>query len=223
MSKIFILMTLIGLVSCSGEQPVPGDVGDTKIFEPVVIQDDGPRAQVICDAIAANEGMLNVLVASNKEYSFTYAQKGCDDESLSESKVVPTRILKNGTSYYFSPKNGEAFGFSTVETSKDGVMQVLCNQSQILESPVRAAPNSKTAIWWTTFTDPVHCQSGFGNICINIQTGTSSDGYNYKIHTSEWIKFKVSDDNQGFFIERKLISKAGCKKGKTLEMRAKLK
>lgn len=223
MSKILLLIALLGLVSCGGEQPPVEQIGDTKTFEPVVTEGDPERVQVICDALAAKEGMLSVLVASAKEYTFSFAQKGCDEAEFPEAKLVPTRIQKSGSSYFFSSKNGEAFGFSDVETSKDGIMELICGWTGVLESPLRSSPTSKTAIWWTTMTDPAHCKSGFGNICINIQTGSSKDGYNYKIHSNEWIKFQVSDDNQGFFVERKLISSAGCSKGKRLEMRAKLK
>lgn len=223
MSKIFLLIALIGLVSCSGQQQVEDEIGDQRSFDPLINYEDNERVKVICDAIQAKEGMLNVLVSSAKEYSFNYSHKSCDDSAMSEEKIVPTKIMKNGNGYYFSPKNGEAFGFSDVETTKDGIMQLICNYGGTLESPIRSSPTSKTAIWWSTFTDASHCQSGFGNICINIQTGSSSDGYNFTIHTNEWVKFQVVDENQGFFLERKVISKAGCKKGKTLEMRAKLR
>lgn len=223
MSKILLLIALLGLVSCAGDERPLEEVGETKTFEPLVNYEDNERVRVICNALSAKEGKLNVLVASAKEYNFSFIQKGCDEEKLPAAKDVPTRIMKNSSGYYFNPKNGEAFGFSDVETTDDGVMKLICNFAGTLESPIRSAPTSKTAIWWTTFTDSSHCQPGFGNLCINIQTGSSKDGYNYGIHTSEWIKFKVMDDEEGFFIERKLISKSGCAKGKTLEMRAKLK
>lgn len=223
MSKFLLLIALLGLISCSGDQPVGNDIGEVKTFDPLINYEDNDRVKAICGALAAKEGMLNVLVASAKEYTFSYAQKGCEEEKMPEEKLVPTKILKNSAGYYFSSKNGEAFGFSDVETTNDGVMSLICNYGGTLESPLRSSPNSKSAVWWSTFTDSSKCQAGFGNLCINIQTGSSSDGYNYTIHTNEWIKFKVLDENQGFFIDRKLVSKAGCKKGKTLEMRALLK
>lgn len=223
MSKIFILIALLGLASCAGDQPVMDEVGETKTFSPLINYEDNERVRVICNALSAKEGKLNVLVASAKEYTFSFAQKGCDETKMPAAKDVPTRIMKNSSGYYFNPKNGENFAFSEVETTDVGIMKLICNFPGTLESPIRNTPTSKTAIWWSTFTDSSHCQPGFGNLCINIQTGSSKDGYNYSIHTTEWIKFKVMDAEEGFFIERKLISKSGCAKGKTLEMRAKLK
>jgi hypothetical protein len=223
MSKFLLLLALAGLVSCAGEQPIGETVGESKTFEPLINYEDNERVKVICEALVAKEGTLNVLVASAKEFTYGYAQKVCDEEKMPEMKDVPVKVMKSGKGYYFSPKNGENFGFSNVETSTDGVLNLICNYGSTLESPIRLSPTSKTATWWSTFTDATKCQAGFGTICINIQTGSSSDGFNYTIHTNEWIKFKVSGENQGFFVERKLVSNAGCKKNKTLEMKAVLK
>lgn len=223
MSKIFFVLSLLALAACTPtEQPADSN-GDSKYFEPVTNYEDNERVKVICNALSAKEGQLGVLVSSARQYTYTFAQKSCDASSLPEAKEVPVKINRNGDNFYFVPKNGEAFGFSNVETTVDGVMKSICNFGGTLESPVRSAPSSKTAVWWTTFTDSSHCQPGFGTMCIHLQTGSSSDGMNYKIHTNEWIKFKVLDENEGFFIERKLISTAGCSKKKNLEMRAKLK
>lgn len=223
MSKILLVLSLFALVACAPAEPIQDTVGDQKYFEPVINYEDNERVKVICNALSAKEGQLSVLVNSARQYTYSFAQKNCEGTSLPAAKDVPVKISRNGDNFYFAPKNGEAFGFSNVETTNDGVMKAICNFGGTLESPLKSSPTSKTATWWTTFTDSSQCQPGFGTMCIHLQTGSSSDGYNYKIHTNEWIKFKVLDENEGFFIERKLISSAGCAKKKNLEMRAKLK
>lgn len=220
----FLVLPLLLLISCVSEQkPSPDTVGDTKKFEPITNIEDNQRVLAICNALSAKESVLNILASSSKQFTFSFAQKNCDSDKMPEAKLVPTVITRSDANYFFKSKNGEAFGFNDVETSDSGVMKAICNFGGTLESPLRSAPSSKTAVWWTTFTDTKHCQAGFGNLCVHLQTGTSKDGYNYKINTNEWIKFKVMDTNEGFFIERKLISSAGCSKGKTLEMKAVLK
>jgi hypothetical protein len=223
MSKILLVLSLLVLASCNPSETPTDSVGDQKFFEPLTNYEDNDRVKVICNALSAKEGQLGVLISSARQYTYTFAQKSCEGTSLPVAKDVPVKIARNGSNYFFVPKNGEAFGFSNVETTDDGVMRAICNFGGTLESPVRPSPSSQTAVWWTTFTDSTHCEPGFGTLCIHLQTGSSKDGYNYKIHTNEWIKFKVLDENEGFFIERKLISSAGCAKNKNVEMRAKLK
>lgn len=223
MSKILLVLSLFVLVACAPQEPVQETVGEQKFFEPITNYEDNERVKVICNALSAKEGQLGVLVNSARQYTYTFAQKSCEAAALPDAKDVPVKISRNGDNFYFAPKNGEAFGFSNVETTEDGVMKAICNFGGTLESPIKTSANSKTAVWWSTFTDASQCQSGFGTMCIHLQTGSTTDGYNYKIHTNEWIKFKVLDENEGFFIERKLLSSAGCAKKKYLEMRAKLK
>jgi len=49
------------------------------------------------------------------------------------------------------------------------------------------------------------------------------DDFYYKIHTNEWLKIKITNDNRGFFKERKLISTAACSGKGFIEKRASLK
>lgn len=222
MSK-FLFLPLVLLVSCLPVEEKAEESGMKKWTQPLVNQEDNMRVQAICDALRAKSSVLNILVSSSKEYKFSFAQKNCDDSKMPAAKIVPTTITSSNGNFFFTPKNGETFGFKNVETADEGVMETICNYGATLESPIRPNPSSKIGIWWTTFTDSSKCQAGFGNLCIRIETGTTKDGMNYKINSEEYIKFKVMDQNEGFFIERKLVSTAGCKDGKKLEMRAVLK
>lgn len=223
--KRLLILPLLALVACvSEDKPVSDAVGVTRHFEPVIATvEDQERLRSICAALAAKEGQLSILASMNREYTFSYAQKDCYESSLPALKDVVTTIKRAGSSYIFSPKNNESFGFDNVETTTEGVMRELCRFGGAAESPVRERDSSSVGIWWTTFVSTQHCHPGYGTLCIHLQTGVTSDGRTYKINKDEWIKFKLIDPNQGFFVERKVVSSAGCSKGKTVEIKAILK
>lgn len=220
----FLFLPLLFLLSCVGEPAkTPDSTGDTVTFEPVTNLEDNERVKAVCKALANKENVLNVLASSGSEYTYSFSQKNCSDPALPEAKNVVVRIGRSDNNYIFKSKNGEAFGFTDIETASAGVMADICKFGGTLESPI--ATGSTGALWWTTFTASEHCQPGFGTICVHLQRATQASGDQYRIHTNEWIKFKLYDQNEGFFVERKLISSAGCKsaKGGKLEMKAILK
>lgn len=224
--KRFLILPLFVLVACVGgeTESTKDEVGVVRTYEPVVSSfGDQERLRAICQSLAVKESHLGILSSTNKEYKFSYGQKNCDDQTMPALKDVVTTIKKSGTSFYFSPKTSEAFAFTDVETTTEGVMKEVCRFGGAAESPVRDTDASSVAIWWTTYVSSEHCSPGAGNLCIHIQTGTSKDGRSYKITKDEWIKFNLQNENEGFFIERKLATSAGCSKGRTLEIKAKLK
>ncbi len=220
----FLFLPLIFLLSCVSEPAKnPDSVGDTVPFQPATNLEDNERVKAVCKALANKENILNVLSSSGSEYTYSFSQKNCGEQVLPAAKDVVVKVGRSDNGYIFKPKNGEAFGFSDIETTSAGVMAEICKFGGTLESPITSG--STGAIWWTTFTASEHCSPGFGTLCVHLQRGNSVDGQRYRIHTNEWIKFKLFDSNEGFFIERKLISSAGCKgvnRG-NLEMRATLK
>lgn len=223
MSKIIFLLSLLTLFACkieSSKQP-ENSTGETKQFFPVTNIEDNDRVQRVCAALRNKESVMNVLISSGNEYKFSYAQKGCGDSALPAAKDVTATIIQSDSRFLFKTKNGEQFGFTDVETAVQGVMKSICNFGGTLQSPIESSPGN--GLWWSTFVSTEHCQAGFGNLCVHLQRGSSRDGVNYKIHTNEFIKFKVLEDEEGFFIERKLISSAGCKDGKTVMMQAIMK
>lgn len=223
MSKIFLSFCLLALVACKIESTKQPDdsTGENKQFFPVTNLEDNERVQRICTALRNKESIMNVLISSGNEYKFTYAQKGCADSALPAAKEVTATIVQSDSRFMFRTKNGEQFGFTDVETAVQGVMKSICNFGGTLQSPIETSAGN--GLWWSTFVSGEHCQAGFGNLCIHLQRGSSRDGVNYKIHTNEFIKFKVLEEGEGFFLERKLISSAGCKSGQTVIMQAKMK
>lgn len=221
--KHFLIIGLIVLAACKiDSQKAPEDsTGDFRTFSPITNIEDNERVQKICSALRNKEAILNVLISSGSQYKFNYAQKGCADASLPAPKEVVTSIVQTDSGFIFRPKNGEAFGFSDVETSTKGALKEICQFGGTLESPILV--NSNNALWWTTFTDARYCQAGFGTLCIHLQKGTTRDGANFKIHTNEFIKFKVLEDGEGFFVERKVISSAGCSGSNRVMLEAQLK
>lgn len=223
--KRFLILPLFALVACVSESESTKDsVGNIRTFDPVMSTfEDQERLRAICQSLSVKESQLNILSSTNREYTFSYAQKNCDDSSMPAMKDVVTTIKKNGASYFFSPKNNEAFAFSDVETTYEGAMKQVCRFGGATESPLRDTDASSVAVWWTTFVSSEHCRPSAGALCIHLQTGTSKDGRNYKVTKDEWIKFKLQNENEGFFIERKLAASAGCTNGRTLEIKAQLK
>lgn len=220
----FLFLPLFFLLSCISEPAkTPDRIRETVPFQPITNIEDNERVKIVCKALENKENVLSVLSNSGTEYTYSFAQKGCNDPAMPAAKDVVVKIARADNGYIFKTKNGEAFGFTDIETANAGVMADICKFGGTLESPI--ASGKTGAVWWTTFSSSEYCQPGFGSICINLQRGNSTDGTNYRIHTNEWIKFKLYDQNEGFFIERTLISSAGCKsaKGGKLEMRAVLK
>lgn len=220
----FLFLPLIFLLSCVNEPAkTPDSTGDTVRFQPITNLEDNERIKAVCKALSNKENVLSTLSNSGAEYTYGFSQKNCSEAALPEAKNVVVKIGRSDNGYIFKPKNGEAFGFTDIETANAGVMADICRFGGTLESPIVSGATG--AVWWTTFTASEQCQPGLGTLCVHLQRGNSIDGANYKIHTNEWIKFKLFDNNEGFFIERKLVSTAGCKgikRGK-LEMRATLR
>lgn len=221
--KRFLLLPLLVLSSCVSETQKPSDtVGATRVYqESLSTVEDQERLREICLAMERKESELPILV--NSQYKFSYSRKGCNDTALPAEKIIVTTLKRSGMTYFFEGNDGQEFGFGQVETTTEGVMRQVCKFGGVSSSPVRESETSATAVWWSTFTSGEHCKPGFGTLCIHLQTGKTRDGINYAINSNEWIKFKIQDQNDGFFIERKLISSAGCKDGKELEIRAVLK
>lgn len=220
--KKFILLPLMAFVSCISEPQKPQDtVGSVRKFEPLVVTvEDSERIQAICRALGSKEDLLSVLVSTGTEYKFSYSQKGCADRELPVAKIVTTTLKRSDSNFVFDSKNGESFGFPDVETTKRGVMAEICQNAGRLISPMQTSRSG--AVWFTSFTASEHCQSDASGLCIHLQRGSVIDNVNYKIHTNEWIKFKITNEKRGFFVERKLISSANCSKG-SIEKSAVLK
>ena len=221
--KLFSIICLFGLVSCAQEQQKAiGTVNEVRNFEPITVSyEDSAKIQAICGALSSKAEVLDILVNNGTEYTFDYSQKGCDDKEPSEIKQVVATIQPSAENFIFKTKNGEAFGFSDVETSEKGIMAEICQNNGHLMNPIQTSRSG--AIWFTSFPSARDCQSDAYTACMYIQRGTVIEGTQYQIHTNEWVKFKVNGDKRGFFIERKMISSAGCGAGKTLSRQAVLK
>lgn len=224
MSK-FLLLGLFLLISCEGvEEKVSDTVGDVRRFDPVVLKDsDFKKVYGICQALAAKEDVLNILISNAAEYTFQYGQKNCNESKMPALKDVITTIQGFDPYYTFQSKNGQHFGFPNVETKSNGIMAEICQKvfrQGTIESPMTTRSG---AIWFTTVTASEHCKSDSKASCIHIQRGTLKSGYDYKIHTNEWMKVSLSGNRTGFFTERKLISSASCDRKKTFEKRAVLR
>ncbi len=221
--KLTALLTLLLLsVSCMTEQEAKtgSTTGEVVRYEPLTpAPEELTRIRSICSALDKKEQLLNVLV--NSKYTFSYAQKSCKDNDIEAPSNVEVSLQKSSGQFIFRKASGDAFAFSDVETTEMGAMSEICSNLMDLKSPMQTS--SSGAIWFTTFTSSKDCESDYNHVCIHIQRGSHSAGYDYKIHTNEWIKFKIRDQREGFFVERKLVSSADCQAGRTVVRRATLK
>jgi hypothetical protein len=224
MSRFLLLPFFLLFISCESEKvKTPTTVGNVRRYAPLELRDaDYSKVFALCKAVAEKEGVLSVLVSSAQEYTFDYAQKDCATESYPPFKSVVTTIQGFDPYYNFQPKNGEIFGFQNVETTKNGIVSEICQSilSGDNRSPIRAGTS---AVWFTTTTSSEHCLGDANSYCIHVQKGSPVDNFNYRIHTNEWMKVKITQPLRGFFTERKLVSSANCANGKTFEKRAVLK
>jgi hypothetical protein len=223
MPKALFFISLMIIVACQPEQKQRAEdvLGEIRSLDPVRRPEDNEMVSKICAALRAKEGMLSVLMG--QQYTFEQSLKSCSDSGLSGAKSVTTKIKKTGgNSYSFEAIEGD-FSFSNIETATDGVMKAICEKDPYyLESPV-VDDKTRTAIYWTTFTDQARCKSGYDALCVHLQIGTIGQNYSAKIHTNEWIKFKTADTRIGFFVDRHLVTNAGCQKKQVRETKAVLK
>lgn len=221
--KAFLSMLLLAsLVSCGDDFKDPEflDIETIRDSKPVIDASETSRILKVCDALKSRAAALDDLSSSGTEYRFDYAQKGCTEAKFPESREVITEIEQGPVYYTFSPTNNEDFAFTEIDTPTRGILKEICQFQGTLRSPI---PTSLTTnIYWTTFTDSDDCKESPGTLCVHLQKGSQvTEGY--KIHTWEWLKFRVTEPRVGFFLERKRISKLSCSKNQTFQIRATLK
>ena len=218
-----IFLPFVLFLSCVSEhsEKASNSVGQGRDERAVTNLEDNERVAAVCKALANKENVLDVLVSARTEYTFSFSQKGCNEASLPVASDIKVKMARSGDEYIFRPVSNEVdFGFQDVEIFSSGAMAEICGFAGTLESPILTPPNG--ALCCTTFTPSEHCQAGFGSNCVQLSRGTWN-GQRYILHTEEWIKFKIYNDKEGLFIERKLISSAGCQGKRTFEMKAILK
>lgn len=220
--KLASLIVLTLLASCKVKAPAdePQNESAPRRFEPAVVaQEDLDRIKAICDALAIKEERLPGLISS--PYTIGFAEKKCGEKELGPEKNIGVTIQKPDATYVFRQGNGDPFIFPNVETQTSGSMAKICANVGSLMSPFQTS--SKGAIWFTTFTRAKDCSSDFESVCIQIEKGEQVESLDYKIHTTELIRFKISGTRTGFYLYRKLVSSGDCPEGQRIERRATLR
>jgi hypothetical protein len=227
MLKFVILPLLIILASCEGEGDKASsdrNVGTNKKYEPIEVEGSNlERLKVICHSLAEKESLLNILISTDTEYEYQYAQKGCNDKEMPTPKRVITTLTGNYPNYYFRVRQGDYFGFPEVETVSSGLLSKICQDLRdfgAVKSPMQVA---SYVVAFTTHTSPKDCKSDKNGYCVKVEKGSFLQNNEYKVHTEEWMKVNIKNPRLGFFTERKLISTANCPQDKTFEKRAVLK
>jgi hypothetical protein len=218
--RVWMLVLILVAAAC-GKMPESAAPFNTEVrrFEPLTVMDgDLSQINLICDSLLYKENLLSVLVSSR--YTFSYAEKGCAEQTVGEAQDIQVSIQRPEAGYIFRQQDGEQFPFAHIETLSKGAMAEICQNINNLRSPALSAGNN--AIWFTAITSPRHCISDYDHACIQIQTGSRVSGEEYRIHTNEWIRFKIRGERRGFFTMRKLASEASCGSGKYIMRQASL-
>lgn len=220
----FILISLFVIAGCVSENATKTDeVGrEVRTLDPIEVDPSSltmAHINAICGALIYKESVLSVLTST--EYTFVYSQKDCSKSSIPASKPVTVAIQDIGSAYIFKSVNGEAFGFSNVETSNSGIMKEICQaRTTGLTNPMQTPAGGLSFSLNPSKND---CKSDSDAICIQIDRGPMIDANRFAIQTKDWMKIKISGTNRGFFTERKVVSTANCGEGQSMERRAVLK
>lgn len=208
----FLILGLLFLASCAGDQqPESTSIGAEREYNPLqVSQEDDERFQMICAALNSKVDVLRVTAPTNYDYTFSFAEKGCKDKELGTPRDIKTKVVAADSmdGFRFKMENNDSFYFSNVESASEGVMAEICKNAGRIVTPVQTS--STGAMWFSLGMDASMCQSDGNSICVYFQRGTASGSKTYKIHTEEWIKFKMMNPNRGFFTERIMKSSANC-------------
>ncbi len=216
-----LFLSLLVLAGCGGqviqENEAEG-IETLRTYEPLVPSDIS-TVKKICDALSHKGERLSSQI--NMPLTFSYAQKDCAEVELPAAKDVRVTIQKPGAFYVFRKADGELFPFPDVETLDEGAMKTICADLDRITTPFQTSPTS--ARWFTTATSSANCRAQGEEVCILIESGSVVTGTSYKIHTREWIKFRLTDPKRGFFTERVLRSSGSCEKGSYIQKRAVLR
>lgn len=220
--KFITVLSLSILFSACGkyEYENSADFNSSKELSPVTLNsDDSKKLRDICDTLSQKEQTISSM-AGNK-YVFTDTRKNCTDSGflpIGESNVT---LTNQGGSIKFTEGVGNTlYYFPDVETRSEGVMKEICDQTNF-ESPIRGSDNS---LLYFSLRDisPADCQQTTGQTCVQIEKGIV-DGSKGKIHTREWLRFKLDQPLLGFWTYRKLTSNGGCLEGSYFGRTATLK
>lgn len=221
---ILVSLSLFVLAGCVSENATKTDeVGrEVRNLDPVEVDPSSltmSHINAICGALLYKESVLSVLTST--EYTFSYSQRDCSKTSSAPApKPVKVMIQDTGSAYIFKPVNGEAFGFSNVETSTSGIMKEICqSRTNGLTNPMQTPAGGLSFSLNPSKND---CKSDSDAICIQIDRGPMIDGRRFAIQTRDWMKIKISGTSRGFFTERKVVSTANCGDGQSMERSASL-
>lgn len=214
--KGLLLLSLVALVGCNSSDS-NGNLGSgfVKQFE---IQDatytDKDNIAKLCYAVAFKSSTLSSQVG--QAFNYSYAQKGCTG-SLGTATDVNTILRSQNGQYFYDAPVAANFPFTQIDTLSTDFLQRLCANVMTLQNPIHMDDSGLNAIWYTT-RDTEFCKtnSTVDEVCLVMDMGTSQGGISYPIHTSQIIKFKISNgDRRGHAIEKTTLSYSGCSKGYT--------
>jgi hypothetical protein len=212
MLKVWGVLAFVGLAAC-GEIPttVSKGVGEIRSVDPLTVSNMG-FIQDICNAVQTKTGLLSSLMGTR--YTFDYSERSCDQAALG-APVATEVYLANVMGYkFYDVATNAPFYFQEVETSTSGILGSICSKGSGLTNPVQIGAN--WVYLYTSGISAADCSAGVDEACLYLEQGADQGNGTAKIHTKEWIRVKIRNEKEGFFLERRLISKGTCQEAKTI-------
>lgn len=213
MKKMIFLSLLVlsacGKVKLEDSNPQNDESG----YFPLAVEGEELRKiTLVCDSLKYKERRMSTGI----DFTFGQSQKGCKQDKFPTLTDMAVTTMQPNGEYIFMPSNGiGSVLFPDVETSNKGVMAKVCDEIDRLMTPMQLSSDLVLNI---NTNDTKYCNDDDGNhVCINLDRGPFVSGTAYKILTREFIKFKISGGNQGYFVERRSIADANCAPGEKLE------
>jgi hypothetical protein len=215
MMRVWLLLSLT-LIGCGKYEVGPaGGLGELKNISPITYDSNSKEFQNIRSICHALESKSTTIAASvNKNFTFANEVKSCDLANYSAIPDSAVTLVSQQDGLKFM-ENSSYFYFSDVETIQQGNMAAICAQLSNIISPVEQGPN--LVYFSTTGIFENDCPQMSNQICIKLEKAVkldTKDGARARVHTIEWIRFKINDPQRGFFTHKKLISEADCEAGK---------
>ncbi|HXH29590.1 MAG TPA: hypothetical protein VNJ01_02145 [Bacteriovoracaceae bacterium] len=222
--KISFLILVSVLASCGEIKKSGNSVGEIRTFSPVTVdQNSAGRIATICQALAQKSQVL--AQALNTAHTFEVNQTDCAGAPI-DSGPTEVRIQKNANGEYVFRRTSDGldFVYPDVETATSGIMSRLCANQEQLVNPFKI--ENDQVVWFrATGTSSEDCRPTSDELCILLETATPEYPGSYKIHTKEWVTFRVNTlkEKLGFFSQRKTVSSSICGLNQSRQIKATLK
>jgi hypothetical protein len=223
MKLVYGVLALL-TISCGGQYPQSGrgssSVGELRSLEMVPIsQIERANLTSVCSALAQKSSYLNSALGST--FSFQTSQSDCSGNLIS-SGLVNVVLQGSGADYFFRRTDGTNFIFPDIETPTVGMMDRLCDSSNISSNPVQQGNNRIYFSIQDSFSD---CPAVANELCVRVERA-SVVGTSAVVDTVDLMRVRLPQGGTrygGFFTFRKRVARSFCATNEFVSQEAVLK